>query len=146
MWSAECVKDSHWQTDQSDRSGIEVWRLKQGLLSGDSGRYNRNLSVWLPLNLPRPHVPRLPKAVSLPHSLLVKHLRHWFPHPARLWGQFSATTTMDDESERRHAKRITSEKRSETCSKAQMITSVKTVLFWGQPLLRAAADNVADVQ
>ena len=42
---------------------------------------NRNLSVRLPLNLPQLHVPQLPKAVSLPHRLLVKHLRHWSPPP-----------------------------------------------------------------
>lgn len=55
------VKGSCWQSDQSDGSRIEVWRLKQGLLSGDSGWYNRNLSFRLPLNLPRPHVPGLQK-------------------------------------------------------------------------------------
>lgn len=55
------VKGSCWQSDQSDGSGIEVWRLKQGLLSGDSGWYNRNLSFRLPPNLPQPHVPGLPK-------------------------------------------------------------------------------------
>lgn len=83
-YSVKTGKRRQWNVlkipaDRSNRSGIEVWRPKQGLLSRDSGQHNRNLSVWLPSNLLRPRVPRLPKAVSLPHSLLVKHLQHWFP-------------------------------------------------------------------
>ena len=47
---------------------------------------NRNLSVRLPLILPQLHLPQLPKAVSLPHRLLVKHLRSPPPppHPSTL--------------------------------------------------------------
>lgn len=47
------VEDPCWQSDQSVASGTEVWRWLQGLQSGDPERYNRNLSVWLPLNSPR---------------------------------------------------------------------------------------------
>lgn len=47
------VEDPCWQSDRSVASGTEVWRWLQGLQSGDPERYNRNLSVWLPLNSPR---------------------------------------------------------------------------------------------
>lgn len=88
------VKDSCWHSDLSDASGIEVWSSKQGLLSGDSGQHNRNLSARLPLN---PETPRPSATESCFTSTRSsgEGLATPTPHPVRRWGQRQMTNLKD---------------------------------------------------
>lgn len=120
--------------DKQTSPGIEVWRLKQGLLSGDSGRHNRNLSVWLPLESAPASCPPATESCFTSTQSSGETLATLIPHPVRPWGQQSFSAGRESSCGEKKWKQ-----------KAQIII-LDGAIYRAQQLLHAAADDIHNVQ